>query len=194
MRVGLAGFAAFGAAVMMAPAAQAGVDAVDVGVMAHDVCIINCKNAHKEKGPSVEFEASFDSPSFLQWAWSPHPYAVLSINTHGNTSFGGVGLEWHWRFADNWSIDPGIGYVLHNGEIDNKYANGTPEAQKFQDEHLLLGSRDLFRISLGVTRQFTDHWDAQLFYSHLSHGQILGHGRNQGLDQVGVRLGYHFGP
>jgi lipid A 3-O-deacylase len=187
------GLAAFGAALAGAPAAHADVEAVHVGVMAHDVCITNCKNAHKEAGPSVEGEISFDSPAWLQWAGSPQPYAVASINTHGNTSFAGVGVEWHWKVGQNWSVDPGVGYVIHNGELNNKYPNGDPRAQTFQDEHLLLGSRDLFRISLGVTRHIAGPWDAQLFYSHLSHGQILGHGRNQGLDQVGVRLGYNFG-
>jgi len=187
------GIAAFGAALAAAPVAHADVDAVRVGVMAHDVCVTDCKNAHKEAGPSVEFAVSFDSPSILHWVGSPKPYAVASVNTHGNTSFAGVGVEWHWRIAQNWSIDPGVGYVIHNGEIDNKYANGTPQSQQFQDEHLLLGSRDLFRTTIGVTRDLPGPWDAQVFYSHLSHGQILGHGRNQGLDQVGVRIGYHFG-
>lgn len=187
------GLAAFGAAIAAAPAAHADVDSVHVGVMAHDVCITDCKNAHKEAGPSVEGAVSFDSPSWLSWAGSPQPYAVASVNTHGNTSFAGVGVEWHWHVTQNWSVDPGVGYVIHNGEIDNKYAPGDPRAVQFQNENLLLGSRDLFRISLGVTRRIAGPWDAQVFYSHLSHGQILGHGRNQGLDQVGVRLGYHFG-
>jgi lipid A 3-O-deacylase len=30
-------------------------------------------------------------------------------------------------------------------------------------------------------------------FQHLSHGQILGDGRNQGVDQIGIRLGYQFG-
>lgn len=187
------GLAAFGAALAAAPAAHADVTAVHFGVMAHDVCITDCKNAHKEAGPSVEGTVSFDSPSWLHWAGSPQPYVVASVNTHGNTSFAGGGVEWHFRVAQNWSVDPGVGYVLHDGELENKYPNSDPRAQTFQDEHLLLGSRDLFRISLGVTRHIAGPWDAQVFYSHLSHGQILGHGRNQGLDQVGVRVGYNFG-
>jgi lipid A 3-O-deacylase len=32
-----------------------------------------------------------------------------------------------------------------------------------------------------------------LIYEHLSHGQILGNGRNQGLDTLGLRVAYRFG-
>jgi hypothetical protein len=32
----------------------------------------------------------------------------------------------------------------------------------------------------------------QAVFEHLSHGQILGSGRNQGLDMAGVRVVYRF--
>jgi lipid A 3-O-deacylase len=177
----------------MAPAAHAGVDEAYVGVMAHDICVIDCKNAWKERGPAVEFQVNFDSPDFLGFIGSPHPYAMASGNVAGATSFAGVGLEWRWQLGEHWSVEPGFGYVIHNGALNNPFPNGTPESQQYFDHHLLLGSRDLFRISLGVTRDLPGPWEVQTFYSHLSHGQILGHGRNQGLDQLGVRLGYRFG-
>jgi lipid A 3-O-deacylase len=193
MRGYFAGVAAFGAAMALAPAANAGVDEVHVGVMAHNICVTNCKNADKEDGPNVEFQVSFDSPSFLGWAGSPQPYIMASVNVAGETSFGGVGLEWRWDFADGWALEPGVGYVIHNGEVDNPYANGTPEAAEFFEEHILFGSEDLFRTSLGLTRDFEGPLEAQVFFSHLSHGQIIGSGRNQGVDQLGVRIGYQFG-
>lgn len=193
MRGRAAGIAAFGAALMAAPLAHAGVDEVHVGVMAHNVCVINCDNADKEDGPNVEFQVSFDSPSFLSWAASPQPYIMASVNTAGETSFGGAGLEWRWNFAEGWALEPGFGLVIHDGETDNPFPNGSPEAEEFNDEHVLLGSDTLFRTSLGLTRQLAGPWEAQLFYEHLSHGQILATGRNQGLDEVGVRFGYRFG-
>jgi lipid A 3-O-deacylase len=52
----------------------------------------------------------------------------------------------------------------------------------------LLGSRDLFRTTFALEREFGPHWGAQLHYEHMSHGQILDQGRNQGLDYVGVRI------
>jgi lipid A 3-O-deacylase len=193
MRGKAAGIAAFGAALVIAPGAQAGVDEVHVGVMAHNVCVINCDNADKEEGPNAELQVSFDSPGFLSWAFSPQPYLMVSANTSGGTSFGGAGLEWRWNFADGWALEPGFGVVVHDGETDNPFPNGSPEAEEFNDEHVLLGSETLFRTSLGLTRDFEGPWEAQLFYEHLSHGQILASGRNQGLDEVGIRFGYQFG-
>jgi len=193
MRGKTAGLAVFGAALMLAPAAEAGVDEIHVGVMAHNICVTDCKNAFKEDGPNVEFQVSFDSPGFLSWAFSPQPYLMASINTAGDTSFAGAGLEWRWDFAEGWALEPGFGVVVHDGETDNPFANGTPEAAAFAEDHVLLGSETLFRSSIGLTRDFEGPWEAQLFFEHLSHGQILGDGRNQGLDQIGVRIGYQFG-
>lgn len=193
MRGTAAGLAAFGAAMMMAPQAHAGVDEIHVGVMQHNICVINCKNADKEDGPNVELQVSFDSPEFLNWAFSPQPYIMASVNTAGDTSFGGFGLEWRWDFAENWALEPGLGYVVHNGELENPYPDGSPEAAAFAEEHVQYGSRDLFRTSLGLTYDFSGPWEGQVFYEHLSHGQILGNGRNQGVDQIGLRFGYQFG-
>lgn len=193
MRGNAAGLAAFGAALALAPTAEAGVDEVHVGIMAHNICVTDCKNAGKEEGPNLEFQVSFDSPGFLGWAGAPQPYVVASVNVAGDTSFGGAGLEWRWEFAEGWALEPGVGYIVHDGELTNPFANGTPEAAAFAAEHVQLGSRDLFRTSLGLTRDFEGPWEAELFFSHLSHGQILGEGRNQGMDQLGVRFGYQFG-
>lgn len=188
------GMAAFGAAALaLTPTAQAGVDEIHVGVMQHNICVIDCKNADKEDGPNIEVQVSFDSPSWLGWAGSPQPYIMASANTAGDTSFGGFGLEWRWEFADGWALEPGFGYVVHDGELRNPFPNGSPEAAAFAAENVQFGSRDLFRTSLGLTRDFEGPWEAQIFFSHLSHGQILGEGRNQGLDQAGIRLGYQFG-
>lgn len=193
MRGKSAGIAAFGAALMMAPAAQAGVDEVHVGVMQHNICVTNCKNADKEDGPNVEFQVSFDSPEFLSWAGAPQPYVMASVNTAGDTSFGGVGLEWRWNFADRWAIEPGLGIVVHDGAVNNPFGSGPPEAEEFAAEHVLLGSDTLFRTSIGLTYDLQGPWEVQAFFEHLSHGQILASGRNQGLDEAGVRIGYQFG-
>lgn len=193
MRGVAAGIAAFGAATVLAPSANAGVDEIHVGVMQHNVCVTDCKNADKEDGPNIEFQVSFDSPEFLNWAASPQPYLIASVNTAGDTSFGGFGLEWRWEFADGWALEPGVGYVIHDGALENHYPGGSPESVAFASEHVLLGSEDLFRTSLGLTRDLAGPWEVQVLFEHLSHGQILGNGRNQGLDEIGVRFGYQFG-
>jgi len=163
------------------------------GVLAHNICISNCKNANKEDGVDIEGELVFASPGVFKYILSPRPYAVANVNTAGKTSFGGVGLQWDFEFADGWAIEPGIGYVIHNGETDPQFAPGDPEFIALSSENVLLGSRDLFRTSLALNRDIGDRWGAQVIYEHLSHGQIIGEGRNQGIDNLGVRAIYRFG-
>jgi lipid A 3-O-deacylase len=102
-------------------------------------------------------------------------------------------LEWRWNFADKWALEPGFGIAYHDGATNNLYDNGTPEAEEYNNENVLLGNEVLFRTSIGLTRDFEGPWEMQLFYEHLSHGQILATGRNQGLDEAGIRFGYQFG-
>jgi lipid A 3-O-deacylase len=133
------------ALIAQAEEAQAGVARVHLGVMAHNIRVIDDKNADKEESPSVEAQINFTSPGFLRWAGAPEPYVVGSLNVAGETSFAGVGLEWNWEFAKGWVLSPGLGYVVHDGELDNPFPNATPEAADFFAEHVLLGSRDMFR-------------------------------------------------
>jgi lipid A 3-O-deacylase len=142
-----------------------------------------------------EIEIVSSSPDFLNFIGSPRPYAFISIPTaEDSLTFGGVGVVWRWEFADGWAFEPGFGYVVHDGLIDNKFTPGTPEAAAVEAEHQLLGSRDLFRTTFALEREFGDRVAAQLYWQHMSHGQILDSGRNQGLDYVGLRLAYRFDP
>lgn len=185
-------FAAASLATVAAPAAVAQVDSVRLGVMAHNVCVIDCKNADKESGVNIAGEVRFRSPDFLGWAGSPHPYLMASVNTDGGTSYAGGGLSWDFEFAPGWSLEPGLGYVVHDGVNNNPFANSTPEAAAFFEENVLLGSTDLFRTSLALTWEFSPGFAVQAIYEHLSHGQILGEGRNQGLDEIGIRAVWNF--
>lgn len=181
------------AAAVAAPAAYAQVDSIRVGAMQHNICVLDCKNADKESGPNVAAEVRFASPGFLGWAFAPHPYLMASGNTQGDTSYVAGGFEWDFEVTPGLHIEPGFGYALHDGEIRNKFANGTPEAAAFSEEHVLFGSRDLFRSSLALTWDVSSDFAVQAIYEHLSHGQVLGTGRNQGLDEIGVRAVWKFG-
>ncbi len=182
-------FAAISAAIILAPGASADVlESVRLGVMDHNIRVIDPKNADKESGVNINGQINFHSPKFLGPVFSPKPFIMGSVNTDGNTSYGGVGLEWDWEFADGWHIEPGFGYVLHDGALNLPFPSGDPRNQAFTDENVLLGSKDLFRTSLALTLDFSERWAVQAIYEHLSHGQILGSGRNQGLDELGVRF------
>lgn len=183
-------------ALAAAPAATASaqlVDEVRLGLTQHNICVLDCDNAKKEDGPNINGELVFASPDVLDIIWSPRLYIMGSFNTAGDTSFGGAGLHWNWDFADGWSFEPGVGYVIHDGELSFPFPQGDPRNDPISETKVFFGSRDLFRTTFSLNRDFTDKWGAQLMYEHLSHGQILGSGRNQGIDNVGVRVFYRFG-
>ncbi|MEM1105263.1 MAG: acyloxyacyl hydrolase [Pseudomonadota bacterium] len=183
-----------GLAALAAPVfANAQLEEVRVGVLQHNICVTDCKNANKEDGPNLEAEAVFAGPDAFRYLMSPRPYAIASVNTAGNTSYGGVGLVWTFDIARAWSFEPSLGYVIHDGRLESPFAQGSPESEAFAEENVFLGSRDLFRTGFALTRQIGDGVGVQFLFEHLSHGQILGNGRNQGLDNVGVRLVYTLG-
>lgn len=180
------------AAAATLPAQAQLIEEARVGIAQHNICVLDCDNADKEDGPNVTGELVFKSPDFLSFALSPRPYATLSVNTSGATSYGGVGLLWNFDFAEKWSFEPSLGYVFHDGSNENPFIQGTPESDRFGEENVLLGSDDLFRTGFALNRQMGENWGLQLQYDHLSHGQILGDGRNQGLDNIGLRVYFEF--
>jgi lipid A 3-O-deacylase len=192
MRSAWLGLAAVGALAAAADA-EASVTSVHGGVVAHNIKVIDDKNAEKESSAIAELQVNFDSPAFLRWLAAPEPFVVAAPNLGGETSFVAAGLEWRFHLGERWAVEPALGYALHDGEIDDPYPGGSPEAAQFQADHVLYGSRDLFRVTVGVSRELAGGWEAQVLATHYSHGQILGHGRNQGVDQVGVRIGKSFG-
>ena len=176
------------------PQAQAQlIEEARVGVMRHNICVIDCKNADKEDGPTIEGELVFAAPDFFRYILSPRPYALASVNVSGDTSYGAVGLLWNWDFAENWSLEPSLGYAIHDGAVASPFPQGSPESNAFSQENVLYGSEDLFRTGLAINRDIGENWGLQIQYEHLSHGQILGNGRNQGVDSLGVRAYWQFG-
>lgn len=180
-------------AATVAPAEAQFIEEARIGVLAHNICVIDCKNANKEDGPTVEGELVLASPGVLQFLFAPRPYLLASVNVSGDTSYGGAGLLWNWDFAEGWSLEPGVGYVIHDGATESPFPQGSPESEAFARENVLLGSDDLFRTSLAINRDLGANWGLQVQYEHLSHGQILGDGRNQGMDSIGLRAYWRFG-
>lgn len=181
------------AGLFAAAPASAKIDEIRIGA------ISNIRSDHgeivegKQEGTNIELEIVSSSPDFLNLIGSPRPYVMGSFATDpGGVSYGGVGVVWRWEFADGWAFEPGFGYIIHDGEIDNPYSPLSPEGVAFEQEHQLLGSRDLFRSSFALEREFGSHHALQLYWQHMSHGQILDTGRNQGLDYVGLRYLYRF--
>ncbi len=188
IRLWLALLAALG--LTLGAAAHAEVRDLRFGVVAHNVL----DQYDREESYNYEAEIVFDSPAILELFGHPRPYLMVSLNDSDYTSFAGGGLYWRWEFADGWAFEPGFGYVGHNGEIDIPFPQGDPRNAGVGDDRVLLGSRDLFRTTFALEREVGDHFAVQGFFEHLSHGQLIGRGRNQGLDEAGIRFVYRLRP
>lgn len=157
------------------------------GLIYHNIGIVK-KQGGKEKGPDIEGQVIFNQLESLTWLAKPRPIVALNLNLAGETSFAAIGLNWDIKASENWVFSPSFGYSVHNADpLTNPYtpAQSVPR-QKFDDEELALGSRDLFWTSLAFGRRISDDTKVFIAYEHLSHGQVLGKGVNQALDNIGI--------
>jgi lipid A 3-O-deacylase len=179
---------------LVAAPVEAKVSEARFGLFAHNVETNVSKNAGKEDGVDIQVEVLFDSPNLLRFAGAPRPSLVASLNSQGETSFAGASLDWSFPIGTKFSIDPYLGYIFHTGDpLNNPYAPAdSVRRAQFNAEELALGSRDLFRLGFAVSYAPSETWTTAIVYEHLSHGHILGGEKNQGLDNVGFRLGRKF--
>lgn len=160
-----------------------------LGATAHDL------SDHVEDGPNVTVDLLLPSPGFLEVIWSPRPYLYGSFNTQGLTNFGGTGLAWNWEWADNLNFEYRFGLTYNDGvvDIDPNSPPDDPTRIRLATTRSLMGNEILFHNAIGVDYDLNDHWSIGAYYEHISHGQILASGRNQALDNAGVRIGYRWG-
>ncbi|WBQ09614.1 acyloxyacyl hydrolase [Hyphomonadaceae bacterium ML37] len=183
-----AALSALAAACVLGAPAHAQLSELRGGVAAHDVY------NGREDGVQIIAEVLFDSPDFLNWAYSPRPYIMGSFNTSGLTNLGAVGLAWEGSATERLTFEGSWGIAYHDGVTD--YVDlppDDPDRIRLAATRAGLGSHYLFHLRLGTDYALNDTWRVGVFYEHYSHGQILGNGRNQALDEIGVRLGYRFG-
>ncbi|AZU05266.1 hypothetical protein X907_2757 [Glycocaulis alkaliphilus] len=175
-------------AALTAGAAQAQISEFRLGVVAHDLA------RNIEDGVQISGQIVFDSPDFLSPVWSPRPYLYGSFNSAGNTNLGAAGFLWTGNFSERWSVDGGFGIAYHDGVRDiSQLPPGDPDRIRLANSRALLGSRFLFHTQLGLDYAVTPNVAVGVYYEHFSNGQILGQGRNQGLDEVGARISWRFG-
>ena len=188
MRLTLAAAGLALSAGLAAPASAQIVEEIRFGVVAHDVA------NQTEDGPQIALEALFASPDFLSIIGSPRPYLYGSFSTQGFTNLGAAGLNWTANLSQRFSVEGALGISYNDGVEDVTDRDpGDPFRIRTAETRALLGSHWLFHTRLGADYALNERWAVGAYYEHFSHGQILADGRNQALDEVGVRIGYRFG-
>ncbi|MGH7058009.1 MAG: acyloxyacyl hydrolase [Acetobacteraceae bacterium] len=163
-----------------------------LGVLAHDVPIFG---THKESGPDINAELVLPSPISasavagieppLRWLLRPRPDIGVDANTAGDTSQAYIGLTWTadlasdmWSRGDGLFLDFSVGPALNNGQISTSDQN-----RKSLGSHVLIHSS----VELGYR---IEHVSVGLYLEHSSNAGL--DDRNEGLTNVGVRLGFGF--
>jgi len=162
-------------------AAQTRGPEVRVAIMQHDVLHPDTE----ESGVDIELQLIGSPLGDIPLLGTPRPYVSASGNSDGETSFASIGLAFDRRFTDRLTGEIQFGYAIHDGDLDSTDA-------ETQSAKLQLGSRDLFRTALGLDYRVSEDWAVGVQWDHLSHGQIIGDGYNQGIDAAGVRVSRRF--
>ncbi|MEM9232721.1 MAG: acyloxyacyl hydrolase [Pseudomonadota bacterium] len=174
--------AVFAATAVAAPALA---DEVRLGIAKHDL-------SDTESGFDIQAQYVFGKEPDAAGYWTIRPYLVVATNTDGYINFGGAGLQPEYAISENWLAEFQFGVVAHDGRIDLPPPNMPVERQFVLDTERTYGCEALFHLSPSLRRNVTDNLSVAFYWEHLSHGQIICSGKNEGLDNYGLRLGYRF--
>ncbi|WP_436032898.1 acyloxyacyl hydrolase [Caulobacter sp. LjRoot300] len=191
------------AAVAVAAPALAG--EAFVGVYKHDVTFIGdavgLGAAGREDGVDVHLGYRTSRLENLRWLGKPQVHAMVSINSENTSNFVAAGFDWRIELGQpgGFYLRPGMGLAYTDGETQLPPANAPNISDEERARRTYLyyhridfGSKVLFEPELALGYDLNDSWSAELSYTHLSNGQIFHQGKNQGLDDAGVRLVYKF--
>ncbi|MEE2525956.1 hypothetical protein V0U79_06225 [Hyphobacterium sp. HN65] len=160
-----------------------------LGVTAHDL------SDHVEDGPNITVGLVGPEIEAFSLIWTPRPYLYGSFNTNSLTNFGGAGLEWDFPLSENISFQPAFGLSYNDGvrDIDRNAPPNDPNRIRLATTRSLMGEHILFHTTFALNLEVSENVTVAAYYEHISHGQILGSGRNQALDNAGIRFGYRWG-
>ncbi|HTI68009.1 MAG TPA: acyloxyacyl hydrolase [Caulobacteraceae bacterium] len=187
---------------LSAGAAQAG--EAFVGLYAHDVTFIGdaigLGAAGREGGADFHLGYRTGRIDALHLIGRPQVHLFGSVNSEGTSNFVAAGFDWKVRLSGPLYLRPGMGLAYTDGETGLPPANvpGLSAAELARRTNLYytridFGSHVLFEPELALGWDVNDAFAIEASYTHLSNGQIFHRGKNQGLDDAGVRLVWKFG-
>jgi lipid A 3-O-deacylase len=150
-----------------------------------------------------DFMLGYRTAPIQAWTWlaKPSVHLMISGNSAVSTDFVALGLNWRLPigFGGRLYLRPGFGIAYTNGEanVGNAFTPGLTPAEHERRLHISqtridFGSHDQFEPEAAIGYQFSPRWALEASYVHLSNGQIFHHGKNQGLDDAGLRVAYTF--
>ena len=192
-------------------AGSASADEVFVGVYAHNVTFvgdnIGIGAVKREDGEDFDIGYRTNPINALWFLGKPEVHAFVAINSRRTggeakegSDFAAAGFDWPITlFHTPFYIRPGIGLAYTDGEF-NLPASNAPGLTAVQTQQRLIlhfsrldfGDPWQFEPEFALGYRISHHWSTEFSYTHISNGQIFHHGKNEGLDDAGLRLNYKF--
>ena len=166
---------------MLCPSiAQAQLKEVRFGANIHDVDWTGFGTGpDKERSIALNGELVFETPDFLDWAFSPKPYIGGTLNLEGETSYGGAGLSWRFDMTKNVYFDFSFGLAVHDGTLEvtpSSLVQNAIDDPNFVDS-LTEAQIDQFQIDVARYRDRQnseiDFGSRLLFRQQIALGQLL---------------------
>ena len=151
---------------------------IRMGILAHDVEDL-WSGTNKEDGVDINSEVVFNVLNHEFFSGTVRPNLGMSLNSSGQTSKLYVGLLWESRAISGFLINLGAGLAIHDGERDTNDPNRKS-----------LGSRVLFRIPIELGFELSPNYRLFVSFDHVSNAYLFR--PNEGMDTLGIRLGYRF--
>lgn len=158
------------------------------GVLVHDSVFLNSHHANYlnplenryESGADFNPEIVFVSPDFLDIIFSPRFNIGGTINSGDDTNSAYAVASWDYIWDNDIFLEGFLGMAWHDGERHD----GNPDNIEF-------GSRALFRLGAEVGWRWRKVHGVSFIWEHLSNAGWLSD-KNQGINNIGFRYGYHF--
>ncbi len=176
--------------------ASARADDLFAGLYAHAIA-----EAHGREDDSFDASVGYrwDTGGLLRWLGAPKIHLITAFNDKYSTDFIAAGFDWPIKLPARFYFRPGIGLAYTTGKASLPAVNapGLTPVQiqaRFNEynERITFGDNVLFEPEFALGYALTPKLAIEASYIHLSNGQILHQGRNEGLDDAGLRLSYHF--
>ncbi|MDB5409836.1 MAG: lipid 3-O-deacylase [Rhodospirillales bacterium] len=189
-RVVVALFALLAAPPALAESASSGlardiVDHASIGYLAHDVSGLWSGFRIERAATALNFDVVFAPHLDVLWG-TIRPAVGGTVTLGDGTSYGYADARYEITgpFATFFGV--GLGFAVHDGAFDR-----TRFVPPGGHDDKALGSRVLFHVPLEVGVTVAERVRLSAYFEHVSNGW-LGTDVNEGMDNVGARIGYKF--
>jgi len=150
---------------------------VRAGVLDHDTDGL-WSGFNRESGVDANLEFIF-TPHLEVLGGTVRPALGGSINSEGDTSKGYLAARWEIEPTDSLFFALGLGGAVHSGELE-----------LVDNDRKVLGSRVFLYFPIELGYRFDNRYSISAFFDHVSNAWLAD--PNEGMDTLGVRLGYRF--